>query len=388
MTTSSLSFASVTDAELIAEVTHLASSERHATVQLIASLAELDVRRLYLGQGCSSLFTYCTQVLHLSEHAAYGRIEAARAARRFPALLERLANGSITLTTITLLAPVLTPDNHVELLEAARHKSKRQVEELVAQERPKPALESFIRKVPARRPAAILSAPAACLGPSNADPVTPAPTTDAGKAAPTPVVSASHASRPIAPHTARLVVMAPLSPELYKLQVTLPSETMEKLRRAQDLLRHTIPSGDTAAILDRALTLLLMQLERRKVGATGAPRAARDVALGSRHIPAAVRREVWARDGGQCAFVGAAGRCNERGFLEFHHVAPYAAGCDARVETIALRCRAHNQYEAMLDFGLGAVTGRCAQRRAYLKTDANSVQTELSLKCGADSRSE
>jgi hypothetical protein len=138
MTTCSFSFASITDAELLAQVTRLAAAERHATVQLIASLAELDARRLYLGQGCSSLFTYCTQVLNLSEHAAYGRIEAARAARRCSVLLEHLTGGSITLTTITLLAPVLTADNHVELLEAARHKSKRQVEELVAKRRPMP----------------------------------------------------------------------------------------------------------------------------------------------------------------------------------------------------------------------------------------------------------
>ena len=66
---------------------------------------ELDVRRLYLGEGCSSLFTYCTQVLHLSEHAAYGRIEAARAARRFPVILELLTDGVVTLTAVTLLAP-------------------------------------------------------------------------------------------------------------------------------------------------------------------------------------------------------------------------------------------------------------------------------------------
>ena len=52
-----------------------------ATARLVAALGELDARRLYLGEGYSSLFTYCTQVMRLSEHAAYGRIEAARAAR-------------------------------------------------------------------------------------------------------------------------------------------------------------------------------------------------------------------------------------------------------------------------------------------------------------------
>ncbi len=63
------------------------SREREATAALIAALGELDARRLYLAEGCSSLFTYCTQVLHLSEHAAYGRIEAARAARKWPVVL-------------------------------------------------------------------------------------------------------------------------------------------------------------------------------------------------------------------------------------------------------------------------------------------------------------
>ena len=83
----------LSDPELLAEVRRLAGHERHATARLIAALGELDARRLYLGEGCSSLFTYCTQVLHLSEHAAYGRIEAARAARKLPAILDLLADG-------------------------------------------------------------------------------------------------------------------------------------------------------------------------------------------------------------------------------------------------------------------------------------------------------
>jgi hypothetical protein len=272
-------------------------------------------------------------------------------------LLERLADGSITLTTVTLLAPVLSPDNFAELLEAARHKSKRRVEELVAQRRPMPAVASSIRKLPT--PGASSKQPVVgCLEPPTGSSEAPLLTQEAGTAVP-----ATRPSQPVAIRVAPPVVMVPLSADLYRLQVTLSRETKEKLQRAQDLLRHTIPSGDPAAILDRALTLLLAQIDRRKIAATDAPRAARDVAPGSRHIPAAVRRAVWARDEGRCAFVGEAGRCTERGFLEFHHVAPYAAGCDARVETIALRCRAHNQYEALLDFGADAVTGRAALRR-------------------------
>src|SRR3972149_6715649 len=72
-----LSLADLSDQDLLARTMHLAADERQATALLIAHLAELDARRLYLAEGSSSLFTYCTQVLRLSEHAAYGRIEAA-----------------------------------------------------------------------------------------------------------------------------------------------------------------------------------------------------------------------------------------------------------------------------------------------------------------------
>ena len=106
MNTSSLE--TLSDDQLLAEVKRLASAERAATVALVRSLIEVDARRLYLREGCSSLFTYCTHILHLAEGAAYNRIETARAARRFPQLLEALASSSITLTTARLLAPLLT----------------------------------------------------------------------------------------------------------------------------------------------------------------------------------------------------------------------------------------------------------------------------------------
>jgi hypothetical protein len=340
----------------------------NATVQLIAVLMEVDARRLYLGQGCSSLFTYCTQVLHLSEHAAYGRIEAARAARRFPAILERIADGSMTLTTVSLLAPHLTLENHREVLDAARHCRKREVEELVARLRPQSPVVSSIRKVPTRTQATSSpasprvtnttprsSTPQAAfsvlqLSRSNRDsPVTP----QTLAASIGPVLTPLPARAFTAPHATRAAAVTPLAPGSYRVQVTVGHETVEKLRRVQDLLRHVVPNGDLATILDRAVTALLAQVERAKLAATDAPRArGREVTLGSRHIPAAVRRAVWTRDEGRCAFVGAAGRCTERGFLEFHHVVPYAAGGEATVNTIELRCRAHNQYEAALDFGL------------------------------------
>jgi hypothetical protein len=144
-------------------------------------------------------------------------------------------------------------------------------------------------------------------------------------------------------------IEVPLAPERYKLQFTISGETHAKLRRVQSLGRHVIPSGDPAEIFDRALTLLLQDLERRRCGAVTSPRATPKTVGGeSRHIPASVKRDVWRRAEGCCAYIGREGRCTERGFLEYHHVQPYAAGGAATTANIELRCRAHNAYEASL----------------------------------------
>jgi hypothetical protein len=120
------------------------------------------------------------------------------------------------------------------------------------------------------------------------------------------------------------------------------------MRRAQDLLRHTIPNGDPALVVERALKLLADTLERTKLAAVRHPRPAGRVAAHSRHIPAAARREVWVRDAGRCAFAGDGGRCPERGGLELHHVIPFADGGGSDASNLQLRCRAHNAFEAYL----------------------------------------
>src|SRR3990170_3613822 len=346
--------AELSDQDLLARTMQLAADERQATALLIAHLAELDARRLYLAEGYSSLFTYCTAVLRLLEHAAYGRIEAARAARRFPLVLEMLAEGAVTVTTVGLLAPHLTAENHRDLLERARGKSKRAVEELIAGLVPQPPVPAVVRRLPAgRRPAS--------PSPVLADDVA------AGATGPVP------ATPPVAsPSPARPATVAPLAPQRYKVQFTARAETYEKLRLAQDLLRHQIPDGDLDQIFFRALTALLEDLARQKCAATDRPRGGRPAAPGSRHLPAEVKRAVWLRDAGRCVFVGASGhRCTATGFLEFHHVKPHAVGGESTIDNIQLRCRAHNAYEAELSFGPSTLVGVRETPTGY------SVRTEF-----------
>ena len=329
--------ASLSDGDLIIELRRLANCEREATVRLIEVLGEVDARRLFLAEGCSSLFTYCTHVLHMSEHAAYGRIEAARAARRWPVLLDMLADGSLHLTAVTLLSRHLTAENHRELFTAARHKSKREIEEIIAALRPQPEVPPTVRKMPTPRPS---SEDGNMLKRTES----PSPVAD-----PIPLLESPDRVPVPSPRPSEVM---PLAPERYKLQCTISRETYCKLREAQDLLRHRIPAGDVATIVDRALTLLLGELHKAKHAAADRPHDEPLKASHGRHIPAAVKRAVWARDEGRCGFIGAAGRCPERGFLEYHHLVPFADGGMTAAENLSLRCRAHNQYEAHLWSGM------------------------------------
>ena len=320
----------------------LAANERHATAQLVAHLAEMDARRLYLAEGCSSLFTYCTHVLHLSEQTAYGRIEAARAACKFPAILDAVASGALHLTAVNLIAPHLTVENVDRVIAATTHKMKREVEELVAALHPRPPVPSSVRKLPqiaqgdlrdrAARVQADLSIVNREAGAPRAADVVRAPSSGA---------EVQDIVQPV-PRAA----IRPLAPQQYLVKFTASRALHEKLREAQALLRHQVPSGDVAEIFDRALTLLLAELRKARHAATPRPRSTARVSNSRRYVAAAVKREVWARDGGQCAFVGTAGRCSERGFLEYHHVIPFADGGAADASNLQLRCRAHNVFEA------------------------------------------
>jgi len=364
----------LSDSELVGALAALASTERRTTVALIAHLAEMEARQLYLGAGYPSMFVYCVQVLRLSEGGAYNRIEAARLARAFPIVLDSLEEGLLNLASLRLLAPHLRTESHAELLAAAARKSKREVQVLLARMFPRPDVATSIRRLPDRTSdgnepePGVVSVPALPDPPSSLIFGDPTPGGDraqrtAGERADICDSAAAPVARPAPSALPRHPLVTPLSADRYQIRFTASGSLCEKLKRAQDLLRHAIPGGEPAEIFDRALTALLTELDRKKFAATDRPRAGRAPAAGSRTIPAAVKRSVTARDEGRCAFVARSGvRCGTRAFLEFHHLVPYARGGPATADNIQVRCRAHNGYEADVDFGTGNTFGRRKDR--------------------------
>ena len=65
-----------------------------------------------------------------------------------------------------------------------------------------------------------------------------------------------------------------------------------------------------------------------------------------RTIPAAVKRQVWERDGGCCSYVdrGSGRRCGSRHVVQMDHVRPFALGGSADPGNLRLLCAAHHRH--------------------------------------------
>jgi hypothetical protein len=297
------------DEELLSDVTKLVGSHRELTAKLVAHLAEIEERRLHLLAGFSSMFDFCTNGLCLGEGEAFRRILAARLYRRFPVIYSLLASGSVNLSTLELLREWLTDENHVELLDAVADKTKHEVQLLLAMRFPQPDRPSRIQRS----------------------------------------------------------AVELLSTGRFAIEFTASEALREKLERCLDLMSHANPSRDLAVVVERAVDLLLAELERKRLARTGRPRPMHKV-HGAKlcGISNATRRAVFERDGTQCTYVSDDGRrCSARVFLELDHIDPKALGGSHQARNLRVRCRAHNQLWAEQVFGRDRVERRrhfCQQK--------------------------
>lgn len=343
----------LSDRELLATLPQLAASERRSTVELVAHLAALDLRPdAYAAAGYGSLYAYCTEALHLSEDAACTRLAVLAVCRRFPGILDLLAAGALNMTAVRRLGPHLTPENYADVLTRAVHRTRSEIEVLIAHLAPRPDVAPSVRRLPDRR----------AEGPRTAHDQPALPIDGAPSGLGALERSSAAGAAPPAPSAVPRPIVQPTAPDRYRVQFTVSAATHAKLRRVQALLRREIPGGDPGLIFDRALDVLLDKVERAKLGKASKRRhppirfrtdeKPRKHGVPGRGVPAALRWAVSQRDGGRCAFVAPDGkRCTETSFLEFHHDPPFARTGRHRLEEISLRCRRHNQYEARRVFG-------------------------------------
>ena len=310
-------FLHIRDEDLLRKLDALLTQERLTMAELLEVMAEVDARRLYAPAGYSSMFAFCVEKLHLSEDAAYKRIQAARAARRFPALLDAVADGRLHLTAAGLLAPHLTEENAGELIGAATHRRKLEIEEFLASRFGRSDVPTRIRVIAPIvaahvQPATTANVSGAAIAAAQIPMTSGAPTPTAPKPelalaqvreersavdasmagrsasgeavitqAETAEVAGAQEGIPAADRTA-----APTPVQRYLLQCPISKETHDLLRYAQALLSHALPDGEMDQVLQRALKALIPQLEKRKVAIlSGDRRAGSSLGVGAGSPP-------------------------------------------------------------------------------------------------------
>jgi Holliday junction resolvasome RuvABC DNA-binding subunit len=332
-----LTLTHLSDPELLAHLPGIRAREQQATAEVIACLAEIDRRRLYLSQACSSLHTFCLLRLGYSENEAQKRIQVARLYQRLPRVLSELESGGIHLTGLFLLASYLTEQNADALLAEARGRTRREIEAILVRWFPRSDVLPSI---------------------------TPLSSSEDGVTSVTPAIPGNGTSSTAAAPLTDGPRIEPLSAASYRVEFTASAGLYAKLERARNLLSHAVPNGDLARLFERALDTLLEQETKRRLGAGRSRR--RQTTPGSRHVPVDIARAVWERDAFQCTFVDAAGcRCAERRYLTIEHRQPFARGGPASVDNLCLLCKAHNAHRAREEFGATQIEAKRLEAAAY-----------------------
>jgi 5-methylcytosine-specific restriction endonuclease McrA len=267
-----------------------------------------------------------------------------------------LAGGQVSLVTLAMVAGILAEANKDEILSSIRGKSQREVERIVSTYRPRPVVRDQVRAVSVVVPAGSFSTPSAgselpamdrvgnaAAGPTPGQPSTP---------------SAGSASK------ARVV-------QKHLIQFAAGEAFVQKLDEMRALLSAKMPGASLEQIFEATMDAYLdrhspkRRAERRvKPPQQGLQQRPKSGACEiSRHIPAAVRAEIFARDGGRCTYVAPGGtRCGSTHALQIDHVTPFARGGPNTAANLRLLCAKHNRLEAERTYGF-ALEPRFKRRR-------------------------
>jgi 5-methylcytosine-specific restriction endonuclease McrA len=313
----------------------LLRGERAGAAGFLVALAEFDREQVWVRLGYPSLYSYLNRVLGLSNAAAYYRKVAAELIQRFPEVVEPLRDGRLCITSVIELARVMSDANRAEVLPRFFHLSKREaravaVEILPAAVIPRREVVTGVESdtsAAARRNLPADPGSSAALHPGE--------------------VGSTH---PAGGSPASSMSSEPLDGELCRLHVTVSKKLLAKLDRARAGQSHAKPRASAGDVIEAALDLLLEAQAKRR-GATTRPQA-HPRPSGPDHVPVAVRRAVWERDGGRCRWpLEGGGTCGSTLRVELDHVVPRARGGASTVDNCRLLCRDHNDLAARLAFG-------------------------------------
>jgi 5-methylcytosine-specific restriction endonuclease McrA len=344
--------------ELLFQIRLLARSEHRTTLKILLHLNEVERRRLHLDLGYSSLFDYCTRYLKYSPSAAGRRIQTARCIRRHPEVYNLLLHNDVNLSTVSLVAPVLTEANKDELLRSICKKSQREVEKIVSKHRPPVLLRDRVQPVRGWR---IIGEESGFFDGRDPKEALDALMERIDREDRTRMSSYSRSGSDSSQIEDKLLVQFVASEAFMKkyeevrslLSQRLSDTSFEKVFEA--LINEFLERHSPAERKNRREKRQEARRQADKERGRGAPSSARNEtkpATRSRRIAAAVRDEVFVRDNGRCTYVGGDGqRCDSTQALQVDHKTPFARGGPNTASNLRLLCAKHNRLAAEKCYG-------------------------------------
>ncbi|WP_374077949.1 HNH endonuclease [Bdellovibrio bacteriovorus] len=333
----------LSDQDLLRQTEMLVQKERATTLEVLQSLREIEIRRLFVDLGFSSMYEMCIKYYKYSEGQAQRRLSAARLLKELPEIEEKIQSGSLNITTLAKVQSFVRAEKQVQhhlsktdklrLLESLQDKSTREAEKELVKQSHQPEL---------------------LLGKFN-----------------------------LSEKSLNENAIKDSSEQFVKFEALLNEENQSLLREFRELFAHELPDGNALSVLQFLLKKAVKE-KKKKLGLEGAtnkksdtdksefskpapnskieknaaqlPSSAKVTSLRPA-IPTHIKRMLWQRAQGCCEHIDSKSRqrCSSRYALQIDHTKPIALEGDNTIENLALLCRVHNSRRSIKTFGLNSI---------------------------------
>ncbi len=308
--------------QLLAQTKKLIQSERKITHLILQHINEIEDRKIHLSLGYDGMYSYLTRGLGYSESAAYRRIQSARLLRKAPELSEKIQNGSLNLSQMTVL-----------------NKSLAHFEKNLNSNTTQSSYQDVDQKFETHQSAVLnkLCQVAAQIEHKN--------TFETEK------VLAQAFDLPIT----KVEKIKPQQDDSIRMEITLTAEQFAVLKQAQSLLSHTCPGGSIADVI---ATLAQNFVDKKMKSPKAEPnvvakkltQAAAATAIQKnkkpyrQYISVHTKRSLLQKANHACEYVDhkTQQKCNSKYQLEIDHIQPLSLGGSDEERNLRILCRVHN----------------------------------------------
>jgi hypothetical protein len=299
-------FSTFSDKELHSAAMSASQNHKLAEATLVSVLEVVEQKQIYLEFGTATLFKYCVEILDLSKAISYELVAVINKGREVPEIKSAVKNGEISLSKAKKICSVITPADHKQWLALARVETSRNIEKCVGLARPEKTVESAFYKTEDRL-------------------------------------------------QYQLGVSEVWMTELEEVK-NLLSQKLERAVASEEalqiLMKEFIQKNDPVKKAERAVKRFSKRVKRETQlnQQTNSSRELKRADSPGERPPSRKRTKIKCltihslnlRDQHRCTYVGFHGRCDEKRWLDVHHVTHVEHGGGNELENLAILCRRHH----------------------------------------------